>query len=73
MRNLGEFARERARRFGDKTLFLCDETAVSYRAYDEHTDRLACGLGELGLAPGDRVAVLLPNGLEIVETYTAAA
>ena len=73
MRSLGEFARERARRFGEKTLFLYGDTAMSYRAYDEHTDRLARGLAELGLAAGDRVAVLLPNGLEIVETYTAAA
>lgn len=73
MTSLGEFARERARRLGEKTLFLCGDTAMSYRAYDEHTDRLAGGLAELGLAPDDRVAVLLPNGLEIVETYAAVA
>ena len=73
MTGLGEFVRERARRFGEKALFLHADTVVSYGAYDERTDRLAGGLAELGLASGDRVAVLLPNGLEIVETYAAAA
>lgn len=73
MTTLGELARQGARRLGDKPLFFHGDAAVSYRAYDERTDRLARGLADSGLGAGDRVAVLLPNGLEIVETYMAAA
>lgn len=70
---LGDLARRQARCLGDKPLFLHRDMALSYRAYDQRTDRLAGGLAAAGLTSGDRVAVLLPNGLEIVEIYLAAA
>ncbi len=73
MTSLGGFAREQARRFGDKPLFLFGEEVVTYRGYDERTDRVAGGLARLGLGQGDRMAVLLPNGLPIVEAYMGAA
>ena len=73
MTSLGSFAQQQARRYGDRTLFLCGEERVSYRGYDERTDRLAGGLATLGLGPGDRLAVLLPNGLPILEAYVGAA
>ncbi len=38
-----------------------------------HTRRFAGGLARLGLGRGDRMAVLLPNGLPIVEAYMGAA
>jgi long-chain acyl-CoA synthetase len=73
MTSLAEFARRQARRFGDQPLFLHQDACVTYREYDARTDRVAGGLAGLGLARGDRSAVLLPNGLEIVETYMATA
>ena len=73
MTSLGGFAREQARRFGSKPLFLCGDEVVTYRGYDERTDRVAGGLARLGLGRGDRMAVLLPNGLPIVEAYMGAA
>src|SRR3990170_1311863 len=54
-------------------LFLFGEEVVTYRGYDERTDWLAGGLARLGLGRGDRMAVLLPNGLPIVEAYMGAA
>jgi long-chain acyl-CoA synthetase len=70
---LGDLARRQAARWGDKPLFLHGDAGVSYGAYDERGDRLAGGLARLGLGRGDRVAALLPNGLEIVDTYLAVA
>ncbi|MQA83568.1 MAG: AMP-binding protein [Streptosporangiales bacterium] len=37
---------------------------VTYSELDELVHRLAAGLADLGIAPGDGVAVMLPNGLE---------
>ncbi|MBI3106932.1 MAG: AMP-binding protein, partial [Candidatus Rokubacteria bacterium] len=73
MTSLGGFARQQARRFGDTPLFFSGDEVVSYRGYDERTDRLAGGLARLGLRQGDRMAVLLPNGLPILEAYMGAA
>ena len=73
MTSLGGFAQQQARRFGDTPLFFSGDEAVSYRGYDERTDRLAGGLARLGLGQGDRMAVLLPNGLPILEAYMGAA
>ncbi len=73
MSSLGDFTRQQSRRFGDRPLFLCGEEVVTYRGYDERSDRVAGGLGALGLGGGDRMAVLLPNGLPILEAYAGAA
>jgi len=71
--DFGTFARAQARRFGDTPLFLCGTTTITYRAYDARTDHVAGGLAALGVERGDRVALLLPNGLPIVEAYMAVA
>ena len=42
-------------------------SALAVRAY-----RLAAGLRDSGIGKGDVIATLLPNGMEIVELYTAA-
>ncbi|SEN15243.1 (2,3-dihydroxybenzoyl)adenylate synthase [Nonomuraea pusilla] len=44
---------------------------LTYRELDERADRLAAGLGELGLARGDRVVVHLPNGAAFLEAVFA--
>lgn len=46
---------------------------ISYRVWDERTTRLAHALRGLGLAKGDRVAVVAYNCLEWMEIYAATA
>ena len=47
---------------------------LSFAQLEERANRLANGLrGELGLAPGDRVAILSTNAAEIAETFFACA
>lgn len=46
---------------------------VTYGQLDERTSRLARGLLDLGLEPGDRVATWMTDGFEYVEVYLACA
>jgi acyl-CoA synthetase (AMP-forming)/AMP-acid ligase II len=47
--------------------------AFTWRQAEERCNRLAQALLGLGLAPGDKVACLLENRIEIIELYVAAA
>ena len=42
--------------------FLGDAGSLSWREYAERSDRFALHLAALGLSPGERVAVMLPDG-----------
>src|SRR6266481_1013116 len=44
---------------------------VTYRALAEQIERLSGELRNAGLKPGDRVAIVLPNGLELLVTFLA--
>ena len=44
---------------------------VTFKALDEKTDQIANGLAALGVKQGDRVAVLMPNSLEITFSWLA--
>ncbi|HEX3488031.1 MAG TPA: acyl-CoA synthetase [Streptosporangiaceae bacterium] len=46
--------------------------AVSYGELAAEADRIGRGLAELGLAPGDTVATLLPNGATALAVFFAA-
>jgi len=51
-----------ARARPDGVAFFSDTEDLSWRDYARRSDRLAAHLAGLGLAPGERVAVLLPDG-----------
>ena len=46
---------------------------VSYRSLREQVERLASYLQRAGISRGDRVALVLPNGVEAVVAFLAAA
>ncbi len=64
-RSLGELLRETARRYPHRTALLGAE-ARTYATLDAEADRMAHGLRALGIEPGDRVVVQLPNVVEFV-------
>ncbi|MER5985533.1 type I polyketide synthase [Streptomyces sp. NPDC001787] len=68
---LPELLGHHARHLGDKVCFQDRFTRVTYRELERRTARLAGHLAELGLARGDRVAVLLGNRVEAVESLLA--
>ncbi|MEU5792084.1 type I polyketide synthase [Streptomyces sp. NPDC047813] len=71
VRTLPELLGEHARRLGDKVCFQDRSRRVTYRELTERTARLAGHLAGLGVARGDRVAVLLGNRVEAVESLLA--
>ena len=70
---IGSLIRQSAQRFGDAPALECDGRVLSFREFDQATDRLGNRLLAEGLRPGDRVAVMLPNGIECLVTYYALA
>ncbi|WP_168210448.1 class I adenylate-forming enzyme family protein [Persicimonas caeni] len=70
---LGElFAASVAER-GEHSFVVASAESVSYSDFAERAARVAGGLSAHGVEPGDRVAVMLPNSLEWLECFFAAA
>ena len=65
--------RTAARRFGSAVALECEDERMTFAGFDEATDRLGNALLALGLARGDRVAVLLPNSIECLVAYYCLA
>ncbi len=57
----------------DRGYLGCEETLLTYADVDARTDRVAAGLAEHGVAPGDRVAVISSNRVEMLELFFACA
>jgi crotonobetaine/carnitine-CoA ligase len=60
-----------AREDPDRPFLRCGPDWLSYAEVDARTDALAGGFAGLGVAKGDRVAVVLPNRLEYLLTFFA--
>ncbi|MFI1012553.1 (2,3-dihydroxybenzoyl)adenylate synthase [Streptomyces sp. NPDC020965] len=69
--SFADFLTPRARAHGDRLALVDDRTRLSYAELDEQSDRVARGLGSLGIAAGDRVLVQLPNRAEFVLLWFA--
>lgn len=70
---LHDLVRRNAQLHGRRTAFVFEGRHVSHAEYAERAGRLAAGLAGIGVAPGDRVAILAANGLEYVDLLAAAA
>jgi acyl-CoA synthetase (AMP-forming)/AMP-acid ligase II len=69
--NLGQLLANSARRFPDRAAISWGERTCTYAELDQRTNALAHGLGELGVAKGDRVAVVMRNRPELIEAMFA--
>jgi long-chain acyl-CoA synthetase len=58
--------------YPDRTALVFGERRWTYRELDQEVSSLASGLAELGLGPGERIGLHLPNRPEFVLTYYAA-
>jgi crotonobetaine/carnitine-CoA ligase len=73
-RTVGELLRVRAADFPDQPFVKCGgDHYLTYGELDERSDRLAAGLVSLGLAQGDRIAMIMPNRVEMIELFFACA
>ncbi|MHA2121937.1 MAG: class I adenylate-forming enzyme family protein, partial [Promethearchaeota archaeon] len=66
LRNLVEI---QAEKYKDRTFLFWEDITVSYDQLNEHTNRVANFLYELGIRKGDTVSVYLPNMPEYVYLY----
>lgn len=69
---LPRFLETVARHYPRQRAILFYDYAMTYRELDEDANRLANALIDLGVKPGDRVALLLPNSPQMVLAYYAA-
>lgn len=72
-RNLGYFFDDSVTRVPEKVciidLFGGRERQITYRALDERMNRVASALAQLGVKPGERVAMLVGNRVEFIEFF----
>ncbi len=68
---LPEMLRETARKFPNATATIFEGTRMTYAELQTQVEAFAAGLAGLGVAPGDRVAILLPNSPQTVIAFYA--
>lgn len=59
--------------FGDAPCLTEGDRTLSFNDFDKATDRLANALIDLGLVPGDRLSIVLPNSIDCLIAYYATA
>lgn len=67
--NLGEMLAQTAKATPDKTAIIFHDQRTSYREFDERANQIANGLIQLGIEPGDRVALYIHNLPIFMEAY----
>lgn len=70
---LSDVIERNAQLYGERLAFVADGQRISHREYATRVERLAAGLAGIGLAAGERVAVLAQNCLAYLDLYGAAA
>lgn len=70
---IGSLIRRAAVHFGGAPCLVEGERIVSFREFDRLTDKLGNALLGEGFAPGERIGVLLPNGIDCLVAYYALA
>jgi acyl-CoA synthetase (AMP-forming)/AMP-acid ligase II len=70
---IGSLIRRAALHYKDAPCLVEGDRVVSFREFDSLTDRLGNALLASGLNPGDRVGVLLPNGIDCLVAYYSLA
>lgn len=71
--NVGSLLARHARWRPDHTAVVCGEQRLSFREVAARANRLSNALLSLGLGKGDKLAVAMPNRIEVLDAYRAAA
>src|SRR5204863_2069252 len=67
--HVGALLAERARTHPDTPFLRFSDAELTFAETDEQVNAVARGLAALGVGQGDRVAILLPNCVEMVLTW----
>jgi rifamycin polyketide synthase module 1/2/3 len=68
---VSEHLKEKARERGGHTAYVDAQTSITYGDLEQRTSRLAGALKEMGISPGDRVAIHFPNSVAWIEACLA--
>ncbi|WP_182525238.1 acyl-CoA synthetase [Nocardioides dongkuii] len=68
---LGEILARNARRSPERTALVFEDSSLTFGELDTRVNRLANALAARGVGRGDKVAVLMYNRLEVVESFFA--
>ena len=71
--NLAEYLVASATNNPEKTVVRHEGDQITYGELDRASNRLAKGLADLGLSPGDRCMVMMPNSIHYITLYYALA
>ncbi len=71
--NIGSLMPRHARFRGEHTALIVGSHRLTWRQLDAYVNRLANALLASGLGKGDKMTTVLPNGLELMAAYWAAA
>ena len=71
--NVGSLLPRHARYRPDHLAVVCGQHRLTFRELAAHVNRLGNALHALGLRKGDKVAVVLPNCVELLYVYRACA
>ncbi len=71
--NIGSLLPSHARYRPNHTAVVCEESRLSFREFNARVNRLANAFLGLGVKKGDKVATILPNCLNLLDTYWAMA
>ena len=67
--NLATLAHSQAERYGSRPLALVNDEPLSYEQLADRAARFTTGLQEMGIARGDRVAVMMPTRPEFLYAW----
>ncbi|HOG08249.1 MAG: class I adenylate-forming enzyme family protein [Syntrophales bacterium] len=70
---LGDFFKKHSQEIPNNEALVFKERRITFKQYDEATDRVAMGLLKLGVQRGDRIAIYGPLWPEVVFAYFGAA
>jgi len=71
--DIGTLPTRNARHYGDQEALVFEGQRFTWQQLNARINRVANALRGLGLVKGDKVALLLPNSIELVELYWAIA
>src|SRR5947209_1512202 len=70
-RTIGDHVAAHARTRPTSVAYAADAGTLTWSAYDDQANRIAGALVAMGLGPGERVAVLLPDGPTVHAAFLA--
>jgi acyl-CoA synthetase (AMP-forming)/AMP-acid ligase II len=67
--NIGNLLSRNARYNPDKPALIFENQCYTFRQFNQNVNQLANALQDMGIGKGDKLATLLPNGVELLEIY----